>query len=168
MSRIDVIVATFNICGKSESTYYACENVRHISPFGYMYAYVLVSMQEIGRLLIFWFIRSCMSWQLYYYKILTQWVWFSMSRRNFIGSGQNSAHPLLDNRWIARSAITQGSLMCVNAVYSVMSLRKRNSCKWRMPRNDLVSWIEALIFIMGRIIQMAQMKWCRPNNIFDK
>ena len=28
--------------------------------------------------------------------ILSQWAWFSMSTRNFIGSGQNSAHPLLD------------------------------------------------------------------------
>ena len=35
--------------------------------------------------------------------ILSQWAWFSMSTRNFIGSGQNSAHPLLENRWIALS-----------------------------------------------------------------
>ena len=42
-------------------------------------------------------------------SILIQWVLCSMSRRNFIGSDQNSAHPLLDDRWIARSAITRGS-----------------------------------------------------------
>ena len=28
---------------------------------------------------------------------LSQWAWFSMPTRNFIGSGQNSADPLLDN-----------------------------------------------------------------------
>ena len=27
---------------------------------------------------------------------LSQWAWFSMSTRNLIGSGQNSAHPLPD------------------------------------------------------------------------
>ena len=26
----------------------------------------------------------------------SQWAWFSMSTGNFIGFGQNSAHPLLD------------------------------------------------------------------------
>ena len=57
-------------------------------------------------------------------QILSQWAWFSMSTRNFIGSGQNSAHPLLDDRWIARSAITRGSCV-LNArehAYSVMRL----------------------------------------------
>ena len=29
--------------------------------------------------------------------VLSQWACFSMSTRNFIGSGQNSAHPLLDD-----------------------------------------------------------------------
>ena len=36
-----------------------------------------------------------------------------MSTINFIGSDQNSAHPLLDDRWIARSAITQGSCVFI-------------------------------------------------------
>ena len=30
------------------------------------------------------------------YYILSQWVWFSMSTRNFIGSAKNSAHPSWD------------------------------------------------------------------------
>ena len=30
-------------------------------------------------------------------KILSQWVWFSMSTRNFISSIPNSAHPLWDH-----------------------------------------------------------------------
>ena len=38
-------------------------------------------------------------------SILIQWAWFSLSTGNFIGSGQNSAHSLLDDRWIACSAI---------------------------------------------------------------
>ena len=31
----------------------------------------------------------------YTFYILSQWVWFSLSIRSFIGSDQNSAHPLL-------------------------------------------------------------------------
>ena len=59
--------------------------------------------------------------------IFSQWVWFSMSTRNFIGSGQNSAHPLLGDRWIARSAITQGSCVFNAYVHHIshdMSVRK--------------------------------------------
>ena len=46
-----------------------------------------------------------------YFKflILSQWALFSISTRNFIGSGQFSTHPLLDDRRIARSAITRFS-----------------------------------------------------------
>ena len=46
---------------------------------------------------------------------------FSMSTRNFIGSGQSTAYPLLDNRWIACSAITQVSCvfnMCGASVHT--------------------------------------------------
>ena len=39
------------------------------------------------------------------YCTLSQWAWFSTSTRNFINSGQNSAHQLLENRWTMRSAI---------------------------------------------------------------
>ena len=42
-------------------------------------------------------------------NVLSQWAWFSMSTRNLIGYGQNSVHPLLDDRWIAYSPITWGS-----------------------------------------------------------
>ena len=41
--------------------------------------------------------------------ILSQWAWFSVSTRSFIGSDQNSAHPLLITWWIARSTFTRGS-----------------------------------------------------------
>ena len=33
-------------------------------------------------------------------SILLLWVWFSMVTGNWIGFGQSSSHPLLDNRWI--------------------------------------------------------------------
>ena len=30
---------------------------------------------------------------IFVFRIISQWVWFSMSTRNFIGSAENSAHP---------------------------------------------------------------------------
>ena len=74
-----------------------------------------------------------------------------MSRSNFIGSGKNSAHPLLDRD---------------------ESERVQQLWEWSIHAHDechamiLVSWIEAFIFRRGVIIQMKPMKWC--NNIFDK
>ena len=70
--------------------------------------------------------------------ILSQWAWFGMSTRNFIGSGQNSTHPLLDDRWIARSAITRDS--CVfnareHRVSRDAPVRKQNWREWRTPRD---------------------------------
>ena len=58
-----------------------------------------------------------------------QWLWFSMLTRNFISSGQNSAHPLLDDRWIVRSAITRDSCVFNTREYRILrnaSVRKRN------------------------------------------
>ena len=56
--------------------------------------------------------------------ILSQWAWFSMSTRNFIGSRQNSAHPLLNDRWIAleqlRGVVTY--IIRVNTAYHVTCL----------------------------------------------
>ena len=48
-----------------------------------------------------------MIWKLM--SILSQWAQFSMSVRNFIGSGQSSAHPLLDDRCITHSGIALGN-----------------------------------------------------------
>ena len=86
-------------------------------------------------------------------EILSQWAWFSMSTRNFIDSGQNSAHPLLYDRWIARSAITY--LRCTNTVYRVKRLYA-NRIYERDERHAiiLVSWIETFIFMRGVIIQV--------------
>ena len=53
-----------------------------------------------------------------------------MSTRKLIGYGQNSAHPLLDDKWIACSALTQGSYvfnMCEHRVSSDASV-----CKWNL------------------------------------
>ena len=58
------------------------------------------------------FYRSCYHLVFFRYTvmyILSQWAWFSMSTRHFIFFGQSSAHPLLDDRWIARSAIRRDS-----------------------------------------------------------
>ena len=59
-----------------------------------------------------------------YFVILSQWVWFIMSTRNFFGSGQNSPHPLLGERWIACLAITWGSCIFNTRVHA--SLCKPN------------------------------------------
>ena len=74
-----------------------------------------------------------------------------MSRRNLIGSGQNSANPLLDDRWIAaRSAITRGSWVfsacehCV-CVSRNASARKLNLCPWPTPRDDF-SFLDGNIY----------------------
>ena len=93
--------------------------------------------------------------------ILSQWAWFRMSTRNFIGFGQSSAHPLQDDRWIARSAITRGS--CVfnareHCVSRYASLRKGNYARDERHAMILGFWIETFIFIRGVFIQMTLMK----------
>ena len=89
-----------------------------------------------------------------------------MSIRNLIGSGLNSAHPSLDERWIARSAIMRGRYVfnvhvyCLSGDVSVANgIYTRGECHAMI----LVSWIGTFIFIMGVIVQMMPMKWC--NNI---
>ena len=70
------------------------------------------------------------------YDILSQWAWFSMSTINFIGSGQN--HPLLDDRWIARSANYAGNCVFNSREPCVLhdaSVRKRILRAWRTPRD---------------------------------
>ena len=54
--------------------------------------------------------------------ILSQWVWFSMSIRNFIDSGQNSANPVQDDRRIACPAITRSSCVFYASEYRVSRL----------------------------------------------
>ena len=49
-------------------------------------------------------------------------MWFSMLTKNFIGFGQNSAHPLLYDRWIARSTITLGS--CILSGINMINRRE--------------------------------------------
>ena len=47
----------------------------------------------------------------------------SILNKNLIGYGQSSAHHLLDDRWIASLANTQGN--CLNPVSLDVSVRKR-------------------------------------------
>ena len=90
-----------------------------------------------------------------------------MSTRNFIGSGQNSTHPLLDDRWIARSAITQGSCVLSMREHLVSHLyaNKIYVCDDRNPDEfGFLDW--NIYFHKGVIIQMMPVKWC--DNIFNK
>ena len=66
-----------------------------------------------------------------------------MSTRNFIGSGQNSAHPLLDRDGQGVQQITLGS--CVFNAHDLYT----NEIYGRDERHAmiLVSWIETFIFI---------------------
>ena len=92
-----------------------------------------------------------------------------MSTRNFIGSGQNSAHPLLD-RGELRVQQLRGVVVYltrVNTAYRMTHLYA-NEIYGRDEHYAmiLVSWIEIFNFIRGVIIEMKRMKW--GNNIFDK
>ena len=83
--------------------------------------------------------------------------------QNFIGSGQYSAHPLLDNRrWrIQQLGYVVACLMCMNSVCQVACLYD-NGIYVHDERHPiiLVSWIETFIFIKGEIIQITQVKLC--------
>ena len=79
-----------------------------------------------------------------------------MSTRNFISSGQNFAHPLQDDRWIAHSTKLCGvvlDLMHVNTTYQVTLLYANgiHMCDIRHAVT-FVSWIETFIFIRGGVI----------------
>ena len=71
-----------------------------------------------------------------------------MSTRNFIGSGQTSAHPLLDDRWIACSAMmVDAYLTRVYTVYREMRAYANGICVCgECHVMILVSWIETLFF----------------------
>ena len=91
------------------------------------------------------FIAFCCRWFLssvsYYVNFrfepwvnLSQWAWFSVSTGNFAGSGPNSTHPLPDDRWIARLAITRNSCVFNSRKHRISpdaSVSKRN---WRTPK----------------------------------
>ena len=84
-----------------------------------------------------------------------------MSTRNFIGSGQNSAHPLLDrDGWrVQQLPGVVVNLTRANTAYRVTHLYA-NGIYVRDERHPmiLVSWIETFIFIWDVIIQMKPMK----------
>ena len=92
------------------------------------------------------------------FEILSQWAWFSMSTRNFIGSSKNSAHPFLDCngyrvqqlRGIVVYLLHVNTAFCVTHLYT-------NEIYARDERHAkiLVSWSS---FIRGVIIQMKPMK----------
>ena len=85
-----------------------------------------------------------------------------MSTGNFIGSGQNSAHPLLDRDGY-RVQQSQGGIVAyltrVNTAYRVTHLYA-NEIYARDERHAiiLISWIKISIFITGVIIKMKSMK----------
>ena len=54
--------------------------------------------------------------------ILSQWAWFSMSTRNFIGSAKNSAHQLLDGYRVQQLCGVVAYLMRANIAYRVTHL----------------------------------------------
>ena len=86
--------------------------------------------------------RNCVIYLYIYIKliwIVSQWAWFSMSSRNFIGSNQSSTHPLLDDGWIAHSAITQGSCVFNGHVHRISYDASVHQCylgMWWTPCND--------------------------------
>ena len=88
---------------------------------------------------------------------------------NFIGSGQNFAHPLLDRdgQRIQQLCRVIACLTRVNTAYRTTHLYA-NEIYGRDERHamNLVSWIETFIVIRSVIIHMKPMKWCK--NIFDK
>ena len=95
---------------------------------------------------------------------------------NFIGFSQSSTHPLLEDRWIARPAITQGRyvLSCVNRhAYAAPGMLHLYAnviyASWRMPRTCWF-WIFGLKHLFSRwmhvVIQMKSIEWCL--NDFDK
>ena len=65
---------------------------------------------------------------------------------------------VLAQHWANTGLVSLISPVYVNGIYA------RDECH----AMNLVSWIETFIFIRGVIIQMKPLKWCRPNNIFDK
>ena len=84
-----------------------------------------------------------------------------MSTRNFIGSGQNSAHPLLDDRGkrVQRLRKVVAYLIRVNTECRMTHLFTNRICTCDERHvMILVSWIETFIFIRGVIIQMMLMK----------
>ena len=104
----------------------------------------------------------------FWFYILSQWVWFSLSTRSFIGSDQKLRPSITIMWWIARSAITLAVvayLTRVNTTYRVTHLYANGIyARDELHAMNLVSWIETFIFIWGVIVQMKPMKWC--NNIF--
>ena len=89
------------------------------------------------------------------FAILSQWAWFSMSTRNFIGSGQNSAHPLLDHdgQCVQQLHGVFAYLMHVHTACHVTHLYANGSyARDKCHAMILVSWIR------GVIMQMKPMK----------
>ena len=93
--------------------------------------------------------------------ILSQWACFSLSTRSFIGSVQNSAHPLPERGGLRLQQLrgVVAYLTRVNTAYSVTHLYAneiyaRDECHAMI----LVSWIETFIFMSDVIIQMKPMK----------
>ena len=55
-----------------------------------LHAWLCELREHYGFFFFFFFIDK---------STLSQWAWFSMSIKNFIGFSQNSAHPLRDDKW---------------------------------------------------------------------
>ena len=68
------------------------------------------------------------------WSCLSQWVWFSLSTRSFIGSDQNSAHPYYNV--VDRAFSNYAGQLREHRVLRYASVRKRNLREWRTPRDE--------------------------------